>query len=91
MLDADLPQEYVIATGKAYSIEHLAQTAFELAGIKNWKDYIQTDERFMRPSEVPYLLGNPEKAKQELGWVPETSFEILIKVMLEEDFKRYGI
>jgi GDPmannose 4,6-dehydratase len=91
MLDADVPQEYVIATGKVYSIEHLAETAFGLAGINNWRDYIQTDERFMRPSEVPYLLGNPEKAKRELGWVPETSFYELIELMLKEDLKRYGI
>ena len=91
MLDADSPQEYVIATGKAYSIEHLAETAFNLAGINNWKDYIQTDERFMRPSEVPYLLGNPDKAKKELNWTPETSFYQLIELMLKEDFKKYGI
>jgi GDPmannose 4,6-dehydratase len=91
MLDADVPQEYVIATGKVYSIEHLAETAFGLAGINNWRDYIQTDERFMRPSEVPYLLGNPEKAKRELSWVPETSFYQLIELMLKEDMKKYGI
>jgi len=91
MLDADTPQEYVIATGKAYSIEQLAEIAFGLAGIYNWKDYIKTDERFMRPSEVPYLLGDPSKAEKELGWVPETSFESLIKLMLEEDLKRYGV
>ena len=91
MLDADTPQEYVIATGKVYSIEQLAETAFGLAGIYNWRDYIKTDERFMRPSEVPYLLGDPSKAKNELGWVPETSFDSLIKLMLEEDLKRYGV
>lgn len=91
MLDADVPQEYVIATGKVYSIEQLAETAFGLAGIKNWKDYIQTDEKFMRPSEVPYLLGNPEKARKELNWVPETSFYKLIELMLKEDLKRYGL
>jgi GDPmannose 4,6-dehydratase len=91
MLDADTPQEYVIATGKVYSIERLAETAFNLAGIYNWRDYIKTDEKFMRPSEVPYLLGDPSKAKNELGWVPETSFESLIKLMLEEDLKRYGV
>jgi GDPmannose 4,6-dehydratase len=91
MLDADTPQEYVIATGKTYSIEQLAETTFGLAGIYNWRDYIKTDERFMRPSEVPYLLGNPEKAKHDLGWEPETSFEQLIKIMLESDLKRYGV
>ncbi len=91
MLDANEPKEYVIATGKTYSIEQLAETAFGMAGIYNWKDYIKTDERFMRPSEVPYLLGNPEKASNDLGWVPETSFQDLIKIMLYSDLKKYGI
>ena len=91
MLDADTPQEYVIATGKVYSIEHLAETAFGLAGIYNWKDYIKTDERFMRPSEVPFLLGNPTKAMKELSWNSETSFEELIKIMLDNDLKNHSV
>lgn len=91
MLDSDVPQEYVIATGKTYSIEYLVEVAFGLAGISNWKDFVKTDERFMRPSEVPYLLGNPGKAKKDLGWVPETSFEQMIELMLREDLKKYGI
>jgi GDPmannose 4,6-dehydratase len=91
MLDSDTPQEYVIATGKVYSIEHLAETAFGLAGIYNWKDYIKTDERFMRPSEVPFLLGNPTKAMKELSWNSETSFEELIKIMLYNDLKNYSV
>jgi len=91
MLEADVPQEYVIATGKAYSIKNLLELSFSLVGIDNWEDYVEFDERFMRPSEVPYLLGDPTKAERELGWVPETSFESLIKIMLESDLKRYGI
>lgn len=91
MLEADEPQEFVIATGKAYSIQNLLELSFSLAGYNNWKDYVEFDERFMRPSEVPYLLGDPTKASKELGWVPETSFESLIKIMLDSDMKRYGI
>lgn len=91
MLEADAPQEYVIATGKAYSIKNLIELSFSLVGIDNWENYIEFDERFMRPSEVPYLLGDPSKAKNELGWVPETSFESLIRLMLEEDLKKYGV
>lgn len=75
MLEADVPQEYVIATGKTYSIKNLLELSFSLVGIDNWEDYVEFDERFMRPSEVPYLLGDPTKAEKELGWVPETSFE----------------
>ena len=91
MLEADVPQEYVIATGKTYSIKNLIELSFSLVGIDNWEDYVEFDERFMRPSEVPYLLGDPTKAEKELGWVPETSFEGLIKIMLDSDLKRYGI
>ena len=91
MLEADVPQEYVIATGKTYSIKNLIRLSFSLIGIDNWEDYVEFDERFMRPSEVPYLLGDPTKAEKELGWVPETSFESLIKIMLDSDLKRYGI
>lgn len=91
MLEADVPQEYVIATGKTYSIKNLLELSFSLVGIDNWEDYVEFDERFMRPSEVPYLLGDPTKAEKELGWVPETSFEGLIKIMLDSDLKRYGI
>ena len=91
MLEADEPQEYVIATGKAYSIKDLLELSFSLVGINNWEDYVEFDERFMRPSEVPYLLGDPTKARAELGWVPETSFEELINIMLSSDSKRYGI
>ena len=91
MLEADVPQEYVIATGKTYSIKNLLELAFSLVGIDNWEDYVEFDERFMRPSEVPYLLGDPTKAEKELGWVPETSFESLIKIMLCSDLKRYGV
>jgi GDPmannose 4,6-dehydratase len=89
MLDADTPEEFVIATGKTHSIKELAQLAFNLAGINNWEDYIKYDERFMRPSEVPYLLGNPKKAEQKLGWVPETDFYKLIEIMLKNDLKKY--
>ena len=91
MLEADVPQEYVIATGKTYSIKNLIELSFSLVGIDNWEDYVEFDERFMRPSEVPYLLGDPTKAEKELSWVPETSFEGLIKIMLDSDLKRYGI
>lgn len=89
MLDSDTPEEFVIATGETHSIKELAQLAFRLVGITNWEDYIKYDERFMRPSEVPFLLGNPKKAKEKLEWTPETKFEKLIQIMLEHDIKRY--
>ena len=91
MLEADAPEEFVIATGKAFSIRDLIELTFSLAEIKDWESYIEFDEKFMRPSEVPYLLGSPCKAALRLKWKPETSFQQLIKIMLEADLKRYGI
>jgi len=91
MLEANKPQEFVIATGEAYSIRDLIALTFSLAEIKDWENYIEFDEKFMRPSEVPYLLGDPTKAGLELKWKRQTSFEQLIKIMLEADLKRYGV
>jgi GDPmannose 4,6-dehydratase len=91
MLEANKPQEFVIATGEAYSIRDLIALTFSLAEIKDWENYIEFDEKFMRPSEVPYLLGDPTKAGLELKWKRQISFEQLIKIMLEADLKRYGV
>lgn len=91
MLDQDYMQEFVIATGKAYSVRQLIDIAFRSAGLGSWEKFVEFDERFMRPSEVPYLLGDASKAEEELGWVPETSFEQLVELMLAADLKRYGL
>lgn len=91
MLEQDQPEEFVIATGKTHSIRELVKLAFNLAGIENWEDYVSYNEAFMRPAEVPYLLGDASKAKEKLGWIPETSFEQLIELMLVDDLKRYGL
>lgn len=91
MLDSEEPEEYVIATGKTHSIRDLVRLTFSMAGIGNWEDFIIYDDRFMRPSEVPYLLGNPRKANEKLGWAPETSFEELIAKMLAHDLRVYGL
>lgn len=91
MLEQDQPEEFVIATGKTHTVRDLVRLAFELAGMNNWEDYVRYNEAFMRPSEVPYLLGDASKAKEKLGWVPETSFEQLIEMMLIADLKRYGL
>lgn len=91
MLEQEQPDDFVIATGKTHTVRDLVILAFNLAGIPNWEEYVLYDEAFMRPSEVPYLLGDASKAKEKLGWVPETSFEQLIELMLVADLKRYGL
>lgn len=80
------PNEYVIATGKTYQIKDIVDIVFELSGIKNKEDYIKFDPKMLRPSEVPYLLGNPNKALQELDWKPNYNLISLLEEMYENDF-----
>jgi len=87
MLESDDPREYVIATGQAFTVKELIRISFDMVGIKDWQNYIEFDERFMRPSEVPYLLGDPTKARNELHWVPKTNFAELIEIMILNDLK----
>ena len=88
MLQLDKPYNLVIATGETHSVKELAKFAFELVGL-NWKKYVKTDKRFLRPLDVNYLCGDSAKAKKMLGWKPKVSFEKLVKIMLDEDIKRW--
>ena len=88
MMQQDTPDDYVICTGVAHSIRELLQTAFEHVGINDWESLIETDPRFKRPAEVHVLLGDSTKAKEKLGWQPKTSFEDMVKSMVDEDIKR---
>ncbi|MEI6690862.1 MAG: GDP-mannose 4,6-dehydratase [bacterium] len=88
MLQADTPNDYVIATGETHSVREFVEKAFACAEINNWEDKVTwNDPRYGRPAEVEHLIGNPEKAKKELGWVPTTTFEDLVKIMVEADLK----
>lgn len=86
MLQQDDPQDYVIATGQTHSVRRLLEVAFSCVDL-NWEDYVVQDEAFMRPAEVDLLVGDPTKAKTQLGWEPEVSFEQLIQMMVEADLK----
>lgn len=88
MLQQEKPADYVIATGKEHSVRELVEVAFQHVGL-NWKDYVVTDSQFIRPAEVDRLVGDYSKAKKDLGWVPEVSFHALVKMMVDEDLKRY--
>ncbi len=87
MLQQDKPEDFVISTGVCYSVEDLVRIAFEHVGL-DWREYIVTDERFVRPAEVDLLLGDCTKAKKQLGWEPEVSFEAMIKMMVDADIER---
>lgn len=84
MLQQDEPDDYVIATGEAWSVRDFLDRAFGHANL-DWHDYVEIDARYLRPSEVDLLLGDASKAKQRFGWVPTTRFDELVKIMVEAD------
>ncbi|MBA2453677.1 MAG: GDP-mannose 4,6-dehydratase [Chloroflexia bacterium] len=84
MLQHDTPEDYVIATGRTHTVQRLCEIAFETAGL-DWREHVVIDERFFRPAEVDLLIGDSEKARSELGWKPEVSFEQMIGAMVEAD------
>lgn len=88
MLQQNNPDDYVIASGSTHSIKDFLDIAFSVVGIENWLPYVKQDERFMRPAEVDVLLGDSSKACKVLGWKPKTSFEDLVKIMIDKDVKR---
>lgn len=91
MLQQDKPDDYVIATGKAYSVKEFLEEAFQIAGIEDWGKHIAVDPMYYRPTEVDYLCGDASKAKKKLGWKPKTGFKDLVRIMLEAECKRLGV
>jgi GDPmannose 4,6-dehydratase len=85
MLQQGTPEDYVIATGETRSIREFLEAAFKVIGIEDWESYIKIDPRFVRPAEVDVLRGNFKKAQDLLGWSPKTSFDDLVKIMVQND------
>ncbi len=89
MLQQDVPDDYVVATGEAHSVREFVELAFEAAGISDWEKYVGSDNPdFLRPAEVDYLIGDASKAKKVLGWTPKTSFKKLVEMMVKSDLDR---
>jgi len=86
MLQQPSPDDYVVATGKMISVQEFADHCFAQVGLDS-KDFIEIDPRYFRPAEVEELLGDPAKAKEQLGWEPRTSVEELAKMMVESDLE----
>ena len=87
MLQQDTPDDYVIATGEAHSVQELVEVAFAHAGL-DWQKYVGIDQRYIRPAEVDLLIGSPAKAKKALGWEPTVDFKGLVHMMVDADLKR---
>ena len=90
MLQQNEPDDYVVATGKDHTIREFLDAAFKHIGVTNWDKYVKQDPRFMRPAEVDVLRGDSTKARDVLGWQPETTFENMVSKMVKNDIDLLG-
>jgi GDPmannose 4,6-dehydratase len=84
MLQQEEPDDYVLATGEAHSVQDFLEEAFTYGGL-DWHDYVQTDPRYFRPAEVDVLMGDYSKAKAKFGWEPKVRFAELVRMMVDAD------
>ncbi|MBI4231514.1 MAG: GDP-mannose 4,6-dehydratase [Planctomycetes bacterium] len=89
MLQASEPQDYVIATGVPHTVEEFCREAFAVAGL-DYREFVKTDPKFLRPAEVDRLVGDATKARLSLGWKPKVGFQELVRRMVEADLARQG-
>jgi GDPmannose 4,6-dehydratase len=87
MLQQEEAGDYVVASGETHSIRELLDVAFDHVGISDWDRHVFQDPRFFRPAEVDLLVGDPSKAKAQLGWEPEVGFEELVRMMVDFDLR----
>ncbi|MBD2393404.1 GDP-mannose 4,6-dehydratase [Cyanobacterium aponinum FACHB-4101] len=90
MLQQDEPDDYVVATGETHSVKEFLELAFSHVNLK-WEDYVEFDERYLRPAEVDLLIGDPTKAKEKLSWQPSLTFPQLVNLMVDADLEALGI
>jgi GDPmannose 4,6-dehydratase len=88
MLQQDEPDDYVVGTGKTWSVRDLCQIAFDAVGL-DYREFVVQDERFFRPAEVDLLVADAAKAREQLGWTPRVSFAELIAMMVDADLQRH--
>ena len=87
MLQQDAPDDYVVATGVAHSVQDLVEAAFAHVGL-DWQKHVGVDPRYLRPAEVDHLIGDPSKARTRLGWEPTVNFAGLVRMMVDADLAR---
>jgi len=87
MLQAEDPDDYVLATGEAHSVREFLDEAFGYAGL-DWNDYVRVDDRYFRPAEVDVLMGDYTRAREKLGWEPTVRFAELVRMMVDHDRER---
>jgi GDPmannose 4,6-dehydratase len=84
MLQQEAPEDLVIATGEAHSVREFLEEAFAYVDL-DWREYVEIDPRYFRPTEVDFLLGDASKARQQLGWQPRVTFRELVRLMVDAD------
>jgi GDPmannose 4,6-dehydratase len=89
MMQHDVPDDFVVATGENHSVREFVEIAFGHVGL-DWQQYVKLDPRYLRPAEVDHLMGNAEKAHRVLGWQPTVSFPELVRMMVEADLALLG-
>jgi len=87
MLQQEQPDDYVIATNEAHSVREFCAEAFHYLDL-DWQDYVRHDARYERPAEVDLLMGDPTKAKRQLGWEARVTFKELVRMMVDADLAR---
>ncbi len=87
MLQQEKPDDFIIGTGETHSVKEFLETAFKYAGMGDWKQYVEIDSRYLRPTEVEVLVSNAAKAKEKIGWQPKVKFEDLVKIMVDADLR----
>ncbi len=90
ILQQDAPDDYVIGTGEAHTIREFLEEAFGYVGL-DYHDYVEIDPKYFRPTEVDYLLSDPSKAREKLGWEPRVKFHELVRIMLDADLELLGL
>jgi GDPmannose 4,6-dehydratase len=90
MLQADEPEDYVLATGETHSVQEFLDEAFGYAEL-DWREHVKIDERYFRPSEVDLLIGDYSRAKEKLGWEPTVRFQELVRMMVDADRERAAV
>jgi GDPmannose 4,6-dehydratase len=84
------PDDFVIATGEMHTVREFVEAAFGLVGL-DWQEHVEIDPRYLRPTEVDELCGDASKARDLLGWRPQTTFDGLVRIMLEADLREVGL
>lgn len=91
MLQQEKPDDYVVATGQSHSVREFLEETFHYAGLGDYRQYVEIDQKYFRPAEVESLIGDYSKAKEKLGWQPRVTFRNLCKIMVDSDLKALNL